>query len=62
MLKESVGTAVSEEGSRILVRDAGGDAGLQNSQIHELIGEGGRGSLSLPGGSVCGHACPGGTR
>lgn len=40
VLKESVGTAVSEEGSRILVRDAGGDAGLQNSQIHELIGEG----------------------
>ena len=36
VLKESVGTAVSEEGSRILVRDAGGDAGLQNSQIHEL--------------------------
>lgn len=40
VLKESVGTAVSEEESRMLVRDAGGDTELQISQIRELIGEG----------------------
>lgn len=40
VLKESVGTAASEEGSRMFVRDADGDAELQISQIRELIGEG----------------------
>lgn len=39
VLKESVGTAVDEENSRMLVRDAEGDADLQISQIRELIGE-----------------------
>lgn len=38
-LKESVGTTASEEGSRMLVRDADGDAELQISQIRELIGK-----------------------
>ena len=39
VLKESVGTTASEEGSRMLVRDADGDAELQISQIRELIGK-----------------------
>lgn len=40
VLKESAGNTAGEEGSRMLVRDAGGDAQLQISQIRELIGEG----------------------
>ena len=40
VLKESVSSMVEEEESRMLVRDAGGDPGLQNTQIQELIHEG----------------------
>ena len=40
VLKESVATAADEEGSRMLVKDARGDADLQNSQITEMINEG----------------------
>ncbi len=40
VLRESVATAVDDEGSRMLVRDAQGDAELQTSQITELIDEG----------------------
>lgn len=40
VLKESVGSMVEEEESRMIVRDAGGDPALQNTQISELIQEG----------------------
>lgn len=40
VLKESVGSMVEEEESRMIVRDAGGDPALQNTQISELIKEG----------------------
>lgn len=40
VLKESVGSMVEEEESRMIVRDAGGDPALQNTQIQELINEG----------------------
>ena len=40
VLKESVSSMAEEEESRMLVRDAEGDPGLQNTQIQELIDEG----------------------
>lgn len=48
VLKESVATAVDEEDSRMLVRDADGDADLQISQIRELISEGVEGVFLCP--------------
>ncbi len=48
VLKESAGSMIEEEESRMLVRDAGGDPALQNTQIQELINEGVEAVLLCP--------------
>lgn len=40
VLKDSVAAALEESGDRILVRDAGGDAGVQEAQLDEMAGAG----------------------
>lgn len=40
VLKDSIGTALEEQGDRILVRDAGMDAGTQEADIQMMIDEG----------------------
>ena len=48
VLKDSVSLSLDEQGDRILVRDAQGDAAAQNEQIREMIGAGAEAVFLVP--------------
>ena len=62
-LKDSVQSALEEQGDKLLIKDPAGDAERQNTQIQELIEEDVDAVFRLPGGleeDRTGTGCSGG--